>query len=472
MKKTKLKQNIANKIFHLVENAIEHQLFKPVSVSIITSFVLFNSFVFFKNYLQDRKIAQNQIPDDKKIKINIPDKYYDFNLYQNQVDKREIKPGDTLMKVLIDIGAKDEDVFNILNEMKKVHSPTDIRVGDEFTIKYQVEISYPKKAEKGEEDERQSRTPIRKAYITSISFNPAPEKLVDVIGTKGANGTYTYTAKETIKKLTKKTVKYSVKVNNGLYIDGTDAGISPKIMINMINLYSFDVDFQRDIREGDEFDVMFESYYDEQGNRVKDGDVLFTSLSLQKKTTIDMYLYQYDGRKEYFNSKGSSVRKSLLKTPINGARITSKFGARKHPILGYTKMHQGIDFGAPMGTPIFAAGSGTITYYGVKGGYGNFTQIKHNAEYSTAYGHASRFVKGLHVGSKVTQGQVVAYVGSTGRSTGPHLHYEIIFKGKAINPAGVKSTSGLILSGKELKKFMDAKAEIDRIFKNTPNQNK
>ena len=185
-----------------------------------------------------------------------------------------------------------------------------------------------------------------------------------------------------------------------------------------------------------------------------------------------MYLNKSDGKNEYFDAKGNSVRKSLLKTPINGARISSGYGARKHPILGYTKMHKGIDFAAPMGTPIFAAGSGTITYYGTKGGYGNFVQIRHTPDYSTAYGHASRFVKNLRVGSKVKQGDIVAYVGSTGRSTGPHLHYEIIFKGSPVNPSTVKSTSGLRLAGRELKKFLAAKDEIDRYLKNTPNQNK
>jgi murein DD-endopeptidase MepM/ murein hydrolase activator NlpD len=243
-------------------------------------------------------------------------------------------------------------------------------------------------------------------------------------------------------------------------------------MLNMINLYSFDVDFQRDIRGGDKFEVLFESFYDEKGNRVKDGDVLFASLNLEKKRTLDMYLNKSSGKNEYFDAKGNSVRKSLLKTPINGARISSGFGARRHPILGYTKMHKGIDFAAPMGTPIFAAGSGTITHYGLRGGYGNFVQIRHNAEYSTGYGHASRFVKKLRLGSKIKQGETIAYVGSTGRSTGPHLHYEIIFKGKPVNPANVKSTSGLRLAGKDLKRFLESKVQIDSYLQNIPNQNK
>jgi murein DD-endopeptidase MepM/ murein hydrolase activator NlpD len=173
---------------------------------------------------------------------------------------------------------------------------------------------------------------------------------------------------------------------------------------------------------------------------------------------------------EYFDGKGNSVRKSLLRTPINGARISSGFGMRRHPVLGYSKMHKGTDFAAPTGTPIFAAGAGTITYYGVKGGYGNYVQIRHNPEYSTAYGHASKFNKKFKVGSKVKQGDVVAYVGTTGRSTGPHLHFEVIYKGQQINPAKVKATSGIRLAGKELKSFLATKNEIDRYRKNVPNQ--
>ncbi|MES2678108.1 MAG: M23 family metallopeptidase [Pseudomonadota bacterium] len=474
MKKKKLKpENFAAQIANLVEHIIEHKLFKPISVSIITSFILFSGFSYFKNYLEDRRIQSARTVDERQIKVNIPDSYYGFNLNQSQTVQHQIKAGDTLLKILLDLGADEADVFTILSEIRKVYDPKLINAGDKVNIKYQVELSYPEnKDEADSEDNKSAKTPRRKVFITSINFTPSAEKEISLLGTKNADQTYSYQAKQTIKKLTKHIVKYSATIKNGLYVDGTDAGISPNIMINMINLYSYDVDFQRDIREGDNFEILFESFYDDKGNRVKDGDVLFASLDLQRKRTIDMYLNKSDGRNEYFDAKGNSVKKSLLRTPINGARISSGFGARKHPILGYTKMHKGIDFAAPSGTPIFAAGSGTITYYGIKGGYGNFVQIRHNADYSTGYGHASRFVKKLRVGSKVKQGDVVAYVGSTGRSTGPHLHYEIIFKGTQVNPSKVKSTSGLTLAGKELKRFMANKAEIDGYLKNTPNQNK
>ncbi len=476
-------QNIATKLHHLIEEIIENKLFKPVTISIITSFILFNGFGYLKNYLDDRRIlAEKGL--DRQIKINIPDNYRGFNLNENQILRHQIKPGDTLLKILLDLGVSESDVFSILSEMRRVYDPKLIKAGDKFTIKYQVQFDYPenkdlksedsdKDSDKEPQDKKPSNTKEkRKVSVTNISFNPSAETEINMVGSKNPEGDYSYSAKKIEKTLTKQIVKYSVTIKNGLYVDGTDVGISPNIMLNMINLYSFDVDFQRDIREGDKFEILFESFYDDKGNRVKDGNVLFASLDLQQKRTIDMYLNKSDGRNEYFDSKGNSVRKSLLKTPINGARISSGYGARRHPILGYTKIHKGIDFAAPSGTPIFAAGSGTITYYGVKGGYGNFVQIRHTPDYSTAYGHASRFVKNLRVGSKVKQGDVVAYVGSTGRSTGPHLHYEIIFKGAPVNPSTVKSTSGLRLAGKELKKFLAAKDEIDRYLKNTPNQNK
>jgi murein DD-endopeptidase MepM/ murein hydrolase activator NlpD len=186
--------------------------------------------------------------------------------------------------------------------------------------------------------------------------------------------------------------------------------------------------------------------------------------------TIEIYMHKINGKVEYFDAKGNSVRKSLLRTPIHGARVSSGFGMRRHPILGYSKMHKGTDFAASTGTPILAAGNGTIVHFGVKGGYGNYVQIKHSAEYATAYGHASRFNRKFHLGSKVKQGDVIAYVGTTGRSTGPHLHFEVLYRGNQINPSKVKATSGLKLSGKELTRFAALKDEIDRYRKNIPNQ--
>jgi murein DD-endopeptidase MepM/ murein hydrolase activator NlpD len=463
-------QTTTVKVVNFIEHIIEHRLFKPIAISIITSFVLFNGFSYLKGYLRDQRIGNQKITRESSIKINIPDDYGGFNLNQTQIVEKRLNSGETLSQLLFELGADEVDVFSILTETRKVYNPRNISAGETFTIKYQVQISYGGK--KPSKEGKSSRTITkRKVFIDNISFSPIAEEKIQIYAVNNADGTYSYSAKKIVKKLTKHVVKYSATITNSLYVSGTSAGISPKIMIDMINLYSFDVDFQRDIRAGDKFEILFESFYDKDGNRVKDGDILYASFDLNKIRTIDMYIDK-SNKNEYYDAKGRSVRKSLLKTPVNGARISSTFGRRKHPILGYRKMHKGIDFAVPRGTPIFAAGAGTITRYGRNGGYGNFVKIRHNKEYSTAYAHASRFARGLRVGSKVSQGQIIAYVGTTGRSTGPHLHYEILFKGKAINPSKVKSTSGKALSGKDLKRFMSGKKEIDALLKNTPDQNR
>ena len=201
---------------------------------------------------------------------------------------------------------------------------------------------------------------------------------------------------------------------------------------------------------------------DADGNLAKTGNILYASLTLSGKK---LALYRFttaDGRTDWFNAKGDSVRKALLRTPIDGAKITSGFGMRMHPILGYSLMHKGVDFGAPIGTPIYAAGDGVIQIIGPVSGYGNYIRLKHTATYGTAYGHISRFAAGLRVGSHVHQGQVIAYVGMTGRATGPHLHFEVIKDGKQINPQSIKLPSGEKLQGKELKALMALVANINR----------
>jgi murein DD-endopeptidase MepM/ murein hydrolase activator NlpD len=230
------------------------------------------------------------------------------------------------------------------------------------------------------------------------------------------------------------------------------------------------VDFQRDIQPGDQFDIVFENLYTEDGQVARKGDVIFSSLTLGDQH-FNIYRHTtIDGKTDYFNENGFSVRKELLRTPLNVAHITSGFGVRRHPVLGYTKMHKGIDFSASTGTPIFAAGNGIIEEIGRKGTYGNYVRIKHNATFSTAYAHASRFAKELHKGDRVAQGDVIAYVGSTGRATGPHLHYEVMIDNKQINPLSVKVSPGLKLAGMELDRFKQYKQRLETLLARTPNQ--
>ena len=454
------------KLIHMIESAIEHNFFKPLSISIITCFILINGIDYAQSYIEDYKELKLKERQMSTIKINIPTSDVNFDLEEDQVTDYRVKSGDTMLKILVDLGASESDVFSILAAMKKIYDPKSISMNDRISIKYKVKVSVdPNKKETAEAEADESATVGRKVLINSISVVAAEDQ--EIVVSRKSDGQYD--AREIKINLLRYISRYSGTIKNGLFVDGVESGISPTSMMNMIGLYSYDIDFQRDIRSGNKFEMLVESFYTEDGKKVRDGNVLFSSLTLQNRN-IEIYMHKISGKAEYFDSKGNSVRKSLLRTPINGARVSSSFGMRRHPILGFSKMHKGIDFAAASGTPILAAGSGTITYYGPKGGYGNFVQIKHSPDYSTAYGHASRFVSKLRNGSKVKQGDVVAYVGSTGRSTGPHLHFEVMFKGQAINPTKVKATSGLTLSGKELARFEAVKAEINRYRKTIPNQ--
>ena len=452
----------SNKSLDFIDNIIEHNFFKPLSISILACFILINGIDYVQSFVEDYKESKMEKIQATKIKINIPNSDINLNLEDEQVVYYAVKSGDTMLKILIDLGVQESDIFAILNAMKKVYNPKLISLNDKITIKYKVKISVDdlKDAPKQPDDKLS-----RRVVVNNVSILAAEDQ--EIVVSRKSDGEYD--AREIKINLLRYVSRYSGTIKNGLFVDGVESGISPTSMMNMIGLYSYDVDFQRDIKSGDKFEMLVESFYTQDGKKVKDGSVLFSSLTLQNRS-IDIYMHRVDNKVEYFDSKGNSVRKSLLRTPINGARVSSGFGMRRHPILGFSKMHKGVDFAASSGTPILAAGSGVITYYSVKGGYGNFVQIKHSPDYSTAYGHASKFVKKLGVGSKIKQGDVIAYVGSTGRSTGPHLHFEVLYKNQPINPTKVKATSGLRLSGKELARFESSKAEINRYRKTIPNQ--
>lgn len=447
------------KLLVIVDYSIEHRLFRPVVFSLIAFFMLFQGVRYGQNLVSDYKESQVKKRQTTPIKINISASGMNLDIDEDQIIDHRIKSGDTMLKILVDVGANEQDIFAILASMKKVFSPQSITVGDQVTIKYRVKIGVD-----SSKSEMQSNV-NRKVIVNTVTIAPSLEEQIIVSRKKDG----TYETKQVKVKLQRYVSKYSGTIKNGLFVDGVEAGLSPTSMMNMINLYGYDVDFQRDIHSGDKFEILVESFYGEDGKKIKDGNVLFSSLTLQNRV-IELYMHKVDNHVEYFDAKGNSVRKSLLRTPINGARVSSGFGLRRHPILGYSKMHKGIDFAAPSGTPILAAGNGTIVWFGTKGGYGNFVKIKHNAEYSTAYGHASRFNKKFRLGSKVKQGDVVAYVGTTGRSTGPHLHFELLFHDQQVNPAKVKTTSGIKLAGKELVRFQTSKAEIDKYRSNIPNQ--
>ena len=250
-------------------------------------------------------------------------------------------------------------------------------------------------------------------------------------------------------------------INTSLYQDGIKAGLPLTVLNEVIKLYSFDIDFQRDIKRNTTFQISYERLLNEERNEKYFGNIEYINLIIENKE-IEYFIFKTsDGFLDYFDKEGKNVKKSLLKTPIDGAKLSSSFGMRKHPISGFNKLHKGVDFAAPIGTPIYAGGNGIIEYVGMNGGYGKYIRIRHNNEYKTAYAHLSNFRKGITKGKRINQGEVIGYVGSTGKSTGPHLHYEILYKNKQINPMKMKLPSGKVLENDELIKF---KKEAKNIY--------
>ena len=261
-------------------------------------------------------------------------------------------------------------------------------------------------------------------------------------------------------KLNKKIIYAENIILQSLYKAALDEKIPANTIIEFASIYGFQVDFQRDIRKQDKFQIMYEVFLNEKNEIVENGEILFANLKLSGQ---DNSLYYFDDKKNegHYDKNGKSVKKALMKTPINGARLSSPFGMRKHPIDGFNKMHRGTDFAAPLGTPIMASGDGIIKKAGWCGGGGNCVKIKHNSTYQTVYAHMSKFARGIKPGVRVKQGQTIGYVGSTGKSTGPHLHYEVIVNGKKVNSQKLKLPSGKILKGKDRKLFETNKIKID-----------
>ena len=261
-------------------------------------------------------------------------------------------------------------------------------------------------------------------------------------------------------KLDKKIVYQENVILQSLYKSAIDKMIPANTIIELARIYGFQVDFQRDIRKKDRFQIMYEVFKDENGKTVEAGNILYANLILSGSDN-SLYYFDVEGSIGHYDKNGKSVKKALMKTPINGARLSSPFGMRKHPIDGFNKMHRGTDFAAPTGTPIMASGSGTIKKAGWCGGGGNCVVIRHNSTYETVYAHMSKFARGIKRGIRVKQGQTIGYVGSTGKSTGPHLHYEVIVNGKRVNSQKLKLPSGKILKGKERELFETKKIKLD-----------
>ena len=271
---------------------------------------------------------------------------------------------------------------------------------------------------------------------------------------------YQFEQKILLTKLNKEVIYSENIILQSLYRSALNQNVPTGIIIDFAGIYGFQVDFQRDIRKKDSFQVMYEVFKDENGKIIENGSILFANLRLSGENNR-LYYFDKKGSEGHYDRNGKSVKKALMKTPINGARLSSPFGMRKHPIDGFNKMHRGTDFAAPMGTPIMASGDGVIKKAGWCGGGGNCVVIKHNSTYQTVYAHMSKFAKGIRSGVRVRQGQTIGFVGSTGKSTGPHLHYEVIVNGKKINSQTLKLPSGKVLKGDERKLFETKKIKLD-----------
>ena len=347
----------------------------------------------------------------------------------------EIKKGDTIQKILKKYKVKNNDIQTTINQYKKYGNPNPLLVGNK------IDIIIEKNSLKEENSIVKFSVPITKSTTIAIIKNEE-NKII---------------SKKIITKLYKKKILSENTINNNLYSSAIEVQINPDTIIEFARIFGFEIDFQRDIRKNDYFKIIYDKYFDENGEFIKSGSILYAHMSVNGRE-ISLYKFGNDKDYGYFDINGKSVEKALMKTPINGARLSSSFGLRKHPILGFNKKHTGTDFAAKEGTPIMASGSGTITRAKWCGGGGNCIKIKHNSTYSTIYAHMKNFAKGLRVGKKVRQGQIIGYVGSTGMSTGPHLHYEVIVNGKKVNSQKLKLPSGKILKGDERKEF-----EIHRI---------
>lgn len=359
------------------------------------------------------------------------------------------KRGDTLLGVLHRGGINGPEAFEISTALEGKVSANAIQTGQSMEVVM----------------ERSAKNP--ELMVFKELKIPYPERLVRV--TRLEDGRLDVNTQA--KPLKKEIVRAGAAIYDSLMGSAEGIGIPAGVMQAIINAYSYDVDFQRDIQAGDKFEVVYESMRNEEGRHVRSGNVLYAQLVLSGVQHRIYYYTDSGGQPGFYTEDGKSVKRALLKTPINGARMTSGFGMRMHPVLGYSKMHRGVDFAAPVGTPIYAAGDGRVAEAGRKGTYGNYLRIRHNGEYSTAYAHLNRFASGLRAGSRVRQGQVVAYVGTTGRSTGPHLHFELIRGNTQINPSSVKSMSAGALSKREMVRFKRQQERLRQSVANLPIQN-
>ena len=359
---------------------------------------------------------------------NIKPRYREVNI--------KVKIGDNYEKILSNLDLPKIERNKILNSIKKIKSLKSLKKGQKISFKI---------------DSKKPET-VLEFYIETS--NTKQVKFTKNIYENKFNFI------EIEKNLKLKKIYREAKITSSLYSSAIEAGVPPNVIVDFARIYGFQIDFQRDIWKNDTFQIIYEIYIDENKKRMDTGNIIYANLNLQGRD-YPLYIYKYKKNYDHFDEDGKSIKKSLMKTPINGARLSSGFGMRKHPILGFNKMHKGTDFAAKEGTPVMASGDGKVIRSRWCGGGGNCIKIKHNSTYTTVYAHLSKFARGIKEGARVKQGQIIGYVGSTGLSTGPHLHYEVIENGKKINSQTLKLPSGVVLKKKQRKLFEIEKIKID-----------
>ena len=356
----------------------------------------------------------------------------------------QMERGDTLGRLLLDQGSSPDDAAAVTQALAPVFDAARLRGGQTLTLVF--EGLHPG-----------GRHPV----LQSVAFKPSVER--DITVARLPDGRFE--ARAQVKTLKTTVVRASGVIRDSLYQSALDAGIPDRVIVDMIRIHSHAVDFQREIHPGDSFDVLFTTYTDESGTALRSGAIDFVQLTLSgTRKPLYRFTSRAEGRADYYTPEGKSGRRLLMRTPIDGARLSSGFGMRRHPVLGYSKMHKGVDFAAPTGTPIMAAGTGVVRKARWFGSFGKYVRIAHANGYETAYAHLSRIAPGVREGARVRQGQIIGRVGTTGRSTGPHLHYEVMAGKRQINPMGVKLPTGTTLAGAELDGFRAHVARVNAVL--------
>ena len=406
-------------------------------------------FIFISKYFD--QYSENGESKDQELENNlITVKDFLFNQFNSGVTKVELKVrnGDSIQRILYDQKISPSDINNVINALRREYN-----IG---TLRNDQKVYLIIKREKN--GNFVSRLTVNIDNITSVHVF--------------LNKDNVYETKRVTKILTKKNHLVETTIDRGIYRTAKQSGIENSIVAQFARLYGFEVDFQRDLKKNDKIKIFYERYLDDDGVPQRTGNIIYSEITNVERNII-LYRYEYpNGSIAYFTPEGKSIEKSLMRTPINGAKLSSRYGFRIHPILGYNQMHQGTDFAAPIGTPVMASGAGTVEYSGWKGGYGKFISIRHSAVYQTNYAHLQDYAKGMRRGAKVQQGQVIGYLGSTGSSTGPHLHYEVVVNGKKENSQTLKLPSAAPLEGNNKNLFEIQKRNIDNLILESSNKKK